>query len=348
MVSGVWSAMLKSSASSDERLPKWLEREWFEINELITQALGQHTSEQGQNLLFCQIIKKSYEIRAQIDTNPELLKIFESLWAGILSQELNLRRASSSFGFMSEITFATDAFDGWIMFPISELLSHSLSQTSNSGSIQAGCAYVDPQLVHDYIAYQGEYSSLCHRPGDGQPGNPVARFLGQLGKYYQAAIILVQTPFYPQRGRDIHINFQVIPVSQKNYPQSCGAQSRPRLARTFGRYWGMQIKSLGEEKIQDAYGSSKLKDAFQRRWGLDQALRTQTFYVHPEMKLLITLALDKAYCRAAVKKCCFKPVSPHNTFKWHLLIGTSRDSCISCRAFMGQVVFPSHIIRSKS
>lgn len=330
------------------QVPADMKELYQEIRELIILTLDRARTDYERRGLLVEIMRRCFQMRTLMDSDANIIDNLERNWGFVLANQLRAGIGPhSKLGVPTK--YARDVFGGWIaptfydaeLEPVepgfegpANLVLHERKFTRCS---------ISHALVREYVAHNGIYSRVCPRFPDGQPLSPISRFVGQLGKYYQAAVLLLHTPLYPNnevRPTDLIVNIRIMPVGQDWYMRPCTANSRPEVPLDYDTF----LKDLTSDDFDTAslFGSKNVQDGFRKNWA--KARHEQRYHVHPELKLLTFNALNFRVERALILRerespkrtgAKRRPMAMLLSCKREVSIGTSRQACFACRAVLG-------------
>lgn len=348
-----WSDMILENQPEDCRVPTAVMETYNLIYELASAALKPNWPPEKRHSILAHIIHLAYGIRSNIDEAVEFLDAMERNWAGILLRQLRS-------GILPETAcvvphkYRGESFRGWRTQPLFEEIDltdgeESDSDTTSTKPVKISRDYdkysLPRELVKEYVAHNGIYSRLCPRLRDGEPLNPITYWLGALGKYWLAAKTLLYTPIFASvasRPKNVEVNIVVRGVPSNWFARySQTASGRPDVPQTFDQFVHLQTET--DVAPDRGYGSQNVRKSFERLW--QDAIQTQYLFVHPEMKMLVFNAIDWRFIRELIifhredkqtlNLSYLKDIKDLKEIIKHTsVIGTSRDICFSCRAFI--------------
>ncbi|KAF8416410.1 hypothetical protein EV426DRAFT_686139 [Tirmania nivea] len=352
LIHRAWHEMILENHPEDCQIPMLVEEIYTLIHELASAALSSERLPEEQHRILAHIIHLAYDLRSTIDGTANILDAMERNWARILSQQLHTGILPET-GCVVPHKYRGESFRGWRAQPLYEEPDTD-EDNSDSDATAVPPAKISrvydrhslsQELVKEYVAHNGIYSRLCPRFRDGQPLNPITYWLGALGKYWLAAKTLLYIPLFPsaaRRPKHVEVNIIVRGVPPNWFARySPTASGRPDVPQTFDQFVHLQTEM---DLVPDrGYGSTNVRRSFERDW--QEAIHQQCLFVHPELKLLVFNAIEWRFVRQLIlfHKEDKQLLDLHyvrnikdakKVLKHVLVIGTSRDICFSCRAFI--------------
>ncbi|KAF8439664.1 hypothetical protein BGX38DRAFT_1207136 [Terfezia claveryi] len=347
-----YAEMIHKCHPENYTIPTTVQAKYKSIHDLASEAMRPGCNAEKRHYILGHIIRHSYELRSSIDNEIGVLDAMERNWAGIIRFQLKTGVLPTTTEVIPA-KYRGETFGGWRsqdperdleMDENDNLSSHSEGTEPENPSCDYDKYSLPQKLVKQYVAHNGIYSRLCPRFRDGQPLNPLTYWLGALGKYFVAAKILLHSPvFYrvASRPRNSKVDILVRGVPYNLFARySQTASGRPDVPRTFDQFARYQIDTGVAPKI--GYGSSNVRNSFEMHW--QDAVKNQHLFVHPEMKLILYNAIEWRFNRQLVYirredteltgEKVIRDLDSLDRCKHYRVIGTSRDICFSCRAFI--------------
>lgn len=350
LIECAWKEMLDPSQPYDTlraSVPPEVQVRFHRINLLIGAAINPRNTRPVRVEYLVRLIKECYIGRREIERFAQRLDAMERNWAHIINE--NIRRAASSKTYdVDPKVYEKDVFGGWNSCRLYEL------DGEQSADMEGECLRrlpvserawyerplnkfsVSQSIIREYAARKGVYSSLLPQYTDGHPLNPVTRFYGQLGKYYQAAYTLLGTPVFPHpglRSKNTIVRIRVVPVPGRYFPTACTVNNRPDVPESFDDY--VELEKERFEIPLGLYGKNLVKNMFRQNW--DNGKAEEHCYLHPEMKLIMMEVVNFRYVRILStywNQQCQRTETHRLLSQFKGTIGTSRDPCFSCRAWV--------------
>lgn len=348
LIECAWKDMLDPCQPFDCIIPSEVQLRFQKINLLIGAALNPGNTPEKRMEYFVRLMKECYHARREIERNGPRLDTMERNWARVVTRQLRNGIGPKTCEIDPKL-YERDVFGGWNSCKLYEVEGEEGTEMDDESLRDMPVSErewserplnrysVPQQFIREYVARKGMYSCLLPHFTDGHPLNPVTRFFGQLGKYYQAAYTLLSTPVFPHpavRSKGVIVKIRVVPVPERYFPSASTVTDRPEIPENFDRYVARE-----KERYQapaGLYGTEEVQDLFRSNW--NKGKEGEHCYIHPEIKLVMIEAVNFRYVRVLSiqrRTECFRAGEHRRLSQFKATIGASRDPCFACRAIIG-------------